>query len=35
MDGRTLEVTHTEPAPKLVPLALRAGLAKLVSTLPV
>ena len=34
-DGRTLEATQTEPAPKLVPLALRAGLAKLVSTLPV
>ena len=33
-EGRTLEATQIEPAPALVPLALRAGLAKLVSTFP-
>ena len=32
--GRMFEATQTEPAPNVIPLALRAGLAKLVTTWP-
>ena len=34
MLGLTFEATHTDPDPKLVPLALRAGEWKLVRILP-